>query len=257
MAKVRYRFDELPEISAEDIRRMASIKDENIDTGDMPELTEEFWENAERGRFYCEKERIMKIDLEIKDILKYARRFDIQKYNDSKIYCMLPQAVKRGYMEKDCLHEVAKFKWKGGRTKDLCAENTEELLKKISAIVFNDKNKFEEKNDILRMATLRLLNGVEWPMASTILHFAFPNQYPILDKNTMQAIGSSCKPPKYNIELWLDYIKICRDKRDEMDKCDEVHRHISKSCNIMRLLDKALFVQGQENSKKKALRRRV
>ena len=57
MAKIRYRFDELPEVSAERIRRMTAIKDEDIDTSDMPELTEEFWEHAERGRFYCGPEK--------------------------------------------------------------------------------------------------------------------------------------------------------------------------------------------------------
>ena len=57
MAKVRYKPEELPEVSAEAIRRIAAIKDEDIDTGDMPELTEEFWQNAEKGRLYCEKEQ--------------------------------------------------------------------------------------------------------------------------------------------------------------------------------------------------------
>ena len=55
MAKVRYKLEDLPEVSAEAIRRIAAIKDKDIDTRDMPELTEEFWQNAETGRFYCGK----------------------------------------------------------------------------------------------------------------------------------------------------------------------------------------------------------
>jgi hypothetical protein len=40
---------------------------------------------------------------------------------------------------------------------------------------------FAARRDDLRLRLLTLLNGVGVPVASTILHFAFPDTYPIMD----------------------------------------------------------------------------
>jgi len=44
-------------------------------------------------------------------------------------------------------------------------------------------------------------------MASVILHFAFPDQYPILDVRAMNTVGGSTF---YKFERWLEYLELCR-----------------------------------------------
>jgi uncharacterized protein (DUF4415 family) len=54
---VRYAvdLDNLPPLTdaqIEEIKNLAAMPDSEIDTSDIPELTEEQWKNAVRGRFY-------------------------------------------------------------------------------------------------------------------------------------------------------------------------------------------------------------
>ena len=60
-----------------------------------------------------------------------------------------------------------------------------------------------------RMEALLSLQGVGVPTASTLLHFAFPDAYPILDRRAVHALG---QPPRstYAVAFWLDYLGACR-----------------------------------------------
>ena len=52
---VRYNQDELPPLTATDksrLKKLAARPQSEIDYSDIPPLTEEFWKNAVRGRFY-------------------------------------------------------------------------------------------------------------------------------------------------------------------------------------------------------------
>ena len=79
--------------------------------------------------------------------------------------------------------------------------------------------------DSVRIGALLALRGVQWPMASVILHFAFPDRYPILDVRAMNTVGGSTL---YTFERWLEYLELCRAT--------------AKTHGItMRTLDKALW----------------
>ena len=52
---VRYTRETLPALTEEDhirLKRLAEIPDDQIDYSDIPELTDAFWANAVRGKFY-------------------------------------------------------------------------------------------------------------------------------------------------------------------------------------------------------------
>lgn len=59
------------------------------------------------------------------------------------------------------------------------------------------------------MELLRLLEGVEWPTASTLLHFCDTREYPILDFRALWSLGY-VKPPHYTMEFWLAYMAFTR-----------------------------------------------
>ena len=59
------------------------------------------------------------------------------------------------------------------------------------------------------MQALLSLSGVGVPTASTLLYFAFPALYPILDVRALESLG--VKPrSQYPISFWLGYLEACR-----------------------------------------------
>ena len=62
------------------------------------------------------------------------------------------------------------------------------------------------------------LEGVEWPTASTLLHFCDRRPYPILDFRALWSLGYS-KAPRYTMEFWLAYLNFTRQlaRRLELD----------------------------------------
>ena len=53
------------------------------------------------------------------------------------------------------------------------------------------------------------LRGIGYPVASTILHFAFPNRYPIMDFRVIRSLNWD-KPSTYNFSFWKKYYKRIR-----------------------------------------------
>jgi len=77
------------------------------------------------------------------------------------------------------------------------------------------------------------LNGVGVPVASTILHFAFPNKYPIMDVRavgTLRRFGLWMRPthPWFDVEDWREYVRLMRE-------------HARTLSVTLRELDKALW----------------
>ena len=75
MAIVRYERkpgDPLTRRQKANLKRIAEIKDEDIDFSDIPELTDEWFARAVRGRFYKPVKEIVSIRLD-KDVLAFYR----------------------------------------------------------------------------------------------------------------------------------------------------------------------------------------
>ena len=77
---VRSRFDPtnprpLTEAQREELARLALMKDEDIDFSDIPPLTDKFWTNAVRGRFYrpVKKQVTVRLDADILEWFKASQ----------------------------------------------------------------------------------------------------------------------------------------------------------------------------------------
>lgn len=160
----------------------------------------------------------MQIALTKDQVLHYASLYDESRYDDD-IEKILAAAADRGFMDLVDLVAVARWKWKGGRTAQLVKGNSDDDVREITAVAFSTTT------ERLRIGALLSLAGVDWPMASVILHFAFPDHYPILDVRAMRSVGGSAI---YNFDRWMNFVRICRDKREEY-------------AVSMRTLDKALW----------------
>ena len=159
----------------------------------------------------------MQINLTRDQILEHAGHYVYDE--DDVLGDRMEAAAQRGYMTRDDLIAVAKWKWRGGRTRQLCGQNTEAEVEEITAV------SFAAGSERLRIGALLALRGVQWPMASVILHFAFPDRYPILDVRAMNTVGGSTL---YTFERWLEYLELCRATAKTHDI-------------TMRTLDKALW----------------
>lgn len=99
----------------------------------------------------------MKINLTRDQILEYANRYDSGM--DHGISSTMQVAAARGHMTRDDLIVVAKWKWKGGRTQQLCAQNSEQDVEEITKV------SFLTSSERLGIGALLALRGVQWPMA--------------------------------------------------------------------------------------------
>ena len=139
----------------------------------------------------------------------------------------MAEASTRGHITKEDLIATAAWKWRGARTQQLCDKNTPDEVKEISRL------SFASSLERLRIGALLSLDGVGWPMASVILHFVFPDRYPILDVWAMKSVGGS---RRYSLQGWLEYSELCRKTAKE--------HGVS-----LRTLDKALWFSGKPPSR--------
>ena len=74
---VRSSFDPtnpppLSDVQREELAKLAAMRDDDIDFSDIPPLTEKFWANAVRGRFYrpIKKQVTVRLDADILEWFK-------------------------------------------------------------------------------------------------------------------------------------------------------------------------------------------
>jgi len=77
------------------------------------------------------------------------------------------------------------------------------------------------------MDLLRRLRGVDWPTASTLLHFCDLRPYPILDYRALWSLGYA-RPPRYTMPFWLGYVAYVREL-------------VRRSGHPIRIVDRALW----------------
>jgi hypothetical protein len=116
--------------------------------------------------------------------------------------------------------------WKTARSATLIRRNSPAQIRTAT------RRAFATRDEAARVEALTSLAGVGVPTASTLLYFAFPEDYPILDYRALEALG--VKPRStYPLSFWLDYLTACR----ELAKRHDVS---------VRTLDKALWQWSKE-----------
>ena len=119
--------------------------------------------------------------------------------------------------------------WKTVRSRPKVAANTE------AAIVDATGRALAAGDEATRIAALLELEGVGVPTASTLLYFAFPDDYPILDVRALESLGVRPRST-YPVSFWLEYLGACRD--------------IAARAGVgLRTLDKALWQHSKELSR--------
>jgi hypothetical protein len=136
--------------------------------------------------------------------------------------------LKRGFLTRPEFLEICA--WKTQRSKSKCAKNDRFTIETITRAAF------ASSDEGLKMDLLRTLVGVEWPTASTLLHFGDIRPYPILDFRALWSLGY-LKPPRYTTAFWLGYLQFTRTLADRL-------------ATDTRTLDRALWQYSKEKQRK-------
>ena len=140
------------------------------------------------------------------------------------------RARRRGYLTRADFLELCL--WKTPRSRPRVERNTAEFVRAATQTAFSTRH------ERLRIEVLILLEGVSWPTASVILHFAHRDRYPVLDWRAVWSLGVR-KPSAYGFEFWWGYTQACRRIADE-SRC------------TMRDLDRALWQYSKEHQRTSA-----
>lgn len=161
-------------------------------------------------------------------IREYAQKYD-ERYkgtNDEIVENEMKRWLESNrYLDRERFIKIGL--WKSKRPKKKYESNDDLMVKEITR--FSLMTKSEEA----RIRSLLVLNGVSYPVASVILHFAFPDKYTILDFRAIWSLGWD-QPKYYTFNFWKKY-------------CDEI-KEISKMMGEnIRTIDKALWEYSKEN----------
>ena len=136
-----------------------------------------------------------------------------------------PVFRQRGYLTQDDL--IVLTRWKSPRTVPRIEQNTGAFVQEVTRVALS-----MDISEEMRIKILPILNGVQWPVASVVLHFGFEGRYPILDFRALWSLQEP-QPTTYTLDLWLRYINFCRQYSAE--------HQVS-----MRDLDRALWTCSKE-----------
>lgn len=172
------------------------------------------------------------MNINSKNILKYANAYDEQYRNtdDEAVEIEMKRLLKkRRYLRQKELVKIGRWKSKRPTRHYGSRENDDLTVGEIT------KFSFSTTSERARIESLLILRGVNWPVASAILHFAFPNKYPIMDFRVIRSLGLE-QPSTYNFSFWRKY-------------CKEI-LVISQKCGMrIRTVEKALWKYDKETTK--------
>jgi hypothetical protein len=116
--------------------------------------------------------------------------------------------------------------WKTERSRPKVATNSDRDVEIATRAALGDSD------EAARMNALTALEGVGVPTGSTLLYFAYPDCYPILDVRALESLGSRPRSV-YPVSFWLEYLDCCRT--------------LARSAGVsIRTLDKALWQYSKE-----------
>jgi len=168
----------------------------------------------------------MKLRFSEYEIQSWAQKYEYQR-EEISLMEIRPTVQKAGYLTKEQLKLLAR--WKSPRSAGHVEKNDEEYVKEITSWSFFAR---QERS---RIEVLTILNGVQWPSASVILHLFHKDKYPILDFRALWSVGVDV-PNQYSFSFWRKYVKFCRGiaQRNSID---------------MRTLDRALWQYSKEKQR--------
>jgi Family of unknown function (DUF6308) len=144
--------------------------------------------------------RVFALQFPIERVPEYAARFPSDP--DDEALLIGRNARERGHYTLEEFRKVCR--WKTPRSAPLVARNSAEDVESSTAVALSETSSERERIDALRS-----LRGVGWPTASVLLHLAYPDRYPILDKRVVHALGARARST-YSFRFWDEFVSAWR-----------------------------------------------
>jgi hypothetical protein len=164
--------------------------------------------SASKGQDVLSKEFVQKW------AAQFDAKFDVKyKQEEVRLKAWLQTRFREGRRYLDKPHFVDIARWKSQLPLRHYQSNDGPLVREVTALAF------AARRDDLRLRLLTLLNGVGVPVASTILHFAFPGRYAIMDVRavtTLTHLGLWTRPVQFSVADWQVYTHLMRDHAKEL-----------------------------------------
>jgi hypothetical protein len=169
------------------------------------------------------------------DGIRFRLRFPIREmraraaaydYGDDIPERIGAEARAAGFYTKDQF--LAMCEWKSQRPRARFETNADQFVEEATRVAL------QSCDERLRIGNLRLLDGVDYPTASVLLHFGHPDPYPILDVRALWSLGLDELPSSYSFDFWWAYVECCR-------------RLATLSGLTMRDVDRALWTYSKQN----------
>jgi hypothetical protein len=115
------------------------------------------------------------------------------------------RARELGYYPYDVFVRLYRWKTRGRPLRHLARTDSQQL--EAATRIALDSQTAERR----RAGVLVGLDGIEYPVASCVLHFAHADPYPILDRRALESLGYKTQRTIYSETFWQDYVAACRD----------------------------------------------
>lgn len=158
------------------------------------------------------------------EIVSLASRFP--PADDRRLVAFGAAARRRGRYTRAEFIEICA--WKTARSRPKVAANPAARVARMTG------RSLAAEDEVTRITALLELHGVGMPTASTLLYFAFPDDYPILDVRALESLGVRSRT-HYPVHFWLEYLHTCRA--------------LARDHGVtLRTLDKALWQHSKEKA---------
>lgn len=169
-----------------------------------------------------------------KFFLEYSQKYD-EKYKGTDDECVERELKNwlsnNKYLTREKFIKLGLWKSKRPQKHYRNLRNSDKFVRKTTSFAFKTNDERKEIESLLSVNNG--LKGVSWPVASVILHFAFPEGYPILDYRVIWSLGWK-QPENYNFEFWQKYVRGLKS--------------LARKFNLsLRTIDKALWFYSKEN----------
>lgn len=164
------------------------------------------------------------------NIREYAKRYNerFRGTDDERVEKEMKEWLsKKKHLDRRGFIKIGLWKSKRPRRWYESKWNDDLSVKEITRFSFTAKSEFA------RVESLCVLKGVSYPLASVMLHFTFPKDYPILDFRVIWSLGWD-QPKSYDFDFWQKYCKRIRN----------ITREVGED---IRTVDKALWKFSEEN----------
>lgn len=167
---------------------------------------------------------VFRLRFGVAEIPKWAAAYAYDDGDARFLEEIRPAVRERGYLTVREFREICY--WKTPRSQARCRRNTADEVRVLTGAAL------ATRDEGLKMDLLRLLQGVEWPTGSTLLHFCDQRPYPILDYRALWSLGFA-RPPRYTTAFWLGYVayvrELCRRSGRPMREVDRALWQYSKA----------------------------